>query len=161
MMKHIRSRRFVRDRDAGERIAVTVSPAFEVEPHDVFARGVFDDLRALEDTALGDRTRRIVGDGERDAVVFPIPQVFRRVDVDTDLRVVAGIAADLVFAEPIIDAVVEQDTAAVGVDVDALVVLPNLARSENGRGFGRGGVDGGNGKRRDGDQGKQACHAPG
>jgi len=46
------------------------------------------------------------------------------------MRRVASHTFDLMFTEPIIDAVVVQDSAAMGVDVDAVVVQPERAGME-------------------------------
>lgn len=47
--------------------------------------------------------------------------------MDADLSVVAGIAFDFVFSVPVVGAAVIQDASSVGVDVDSVVVCPNLA----------------------------------
>ena len=49
----------------------------------------------------------------------------------TDMRDVAGAARDLVLAVPIINAVVEENAAAMGVDVDTVIVRPELAVCES------------------------------
>jgi hypothetical protein len=47
--------------------------------------------------------------------------------VNADVRGVAGFAFDFVFAEPVINTIVEKHATAVGVDVNAIVVRPKLA----------------------------------
>lgn len=47
-----------------------------------------------------------------------------------DLRVIARVAFDLVLAKPVIDAVVQEEAAAVGIDMHAVVIGPEFARFE-------------------------------
>ena len=51
--------------------------------------------------------------------------------MDTHMSQVAGGTGNLVLAKPIVDALVEEDASAVGIDVDAIFIRPEPARPEN------------------------------
>jgi hypothetical protein len=53
--------------------------------------------------------------------------------VDADVSLVSGLALNLVLSKPVISALVEQDAATVGIDVDSVVVGPEAARNEPSR----------------------------
>lgn len=52
--------------------------------------------------------------------------------MDADVRLVSRLASNLVLSEPVIGALVKQDAAAMGIDVDCLVVVPELSGNEPG-----------------------------
>ena len=66
--------------------------------------------------------------GRATPLVRPIRQVFRRITHDAYHGVACRIR--LVFAVPVVSAVVQQDAAAVCIDVCPLIVRPNLARAD-------------------------------
>ncbi len=50
--------------------------------------------------------------------------------MDADVGLVSRLALNLVLSEPVIGALVKQDAAAVGIDVDCVVVVPELSGNE-------------------------------
>ena len=57
-------------------------------------------------------------------------KILRGIHAYADLGGVPGRALDHELSAPVVDAFMEQDTAAVGVDVHALVVQPRLSGLE-------------------------------
>ena len=115
---------------------------FKVEPHhELPGLCVKDDFGAFKDAAFGDIGLRIIGDPQGDAFILPVDEIvlIGRVTVDADLGVVAGIAGHFVFAEPPNFAAITEEATAVGVDVVAIVVLPEFSGTDEGlrRGGGR------------------------
>ena len=110
--------------------AVALTAQFQVEPHDELLRLlVVYHFGAFHDATLGNVARRVVfHHGEDGPFVFPVGQVVRRVAHDAHQRV-AG-AVGLVFSVPIIFPVMVEHSAAVRVDVRALVIGPDFARAD-------------------------------
>ena len=103
-----------------------------MEPHDEFAGGgAEEDFGTFEDTVFLE-IGFFIGDGEGDAAVGPVEEVGGGIDVDADLGFVSGGPFGFVFAEPVVGVVVEEDSAAVGVDGDGVVVGPEVAGVEGG-----------------------------
>ena len=104
---------------------VTLLLKFEMKPHhELPGLLVVDDLGPFEAAAFRDFARGIVRHAERDSPILPIIQVGGRIDVDAHLGRVADFTGNLVFAKPVIDALVKEDAATVGIDGNALVVGP-------------------------------------
>ena len=110
---------------------ITGSLRFEMEPHHILpGLLVKDNLRTFQDTPIGNQTGRIIGNGQSDTFVFPVVQICRGIAMDTDLGQVSGFSLRLMFAKPIIGITVLQNTSAVGIDMYAFIVRPQLARSK-------------------------------
>jgi hypothetical protein len=72
----------------------------------------------------------IVHDREGDTFVVPVVEVGRAVAMDPDLSRVARFAFDFMLAEPVINTVMKQHPAAMGVDVRTVIVQPKMGGFE-------------------------------
>ena len=127
---------------AGGIIALTLQ--LEVEPHaELLRHGVIDNLRTLQDTAalnVGARsstsihppTIALTGSGlrhaQRHTAVAPVDQVLGGVAHHAH-QCIAG-AVVLVLTKPVVSVAIFQHTAAMGVDVAATVVVPQLSATD-------------------------------
>ncbi len=99
-----------------------------MRPHDEGVGALVEEhLGALKDATLFDRVARLGADGENNALVLPVVEVGGGVTTDADLRVIAGIALDFEFAVPVVNSVVKEKSAAVGIDVNAARIEPLFA----------------------------------
>ena len=101
----------------------------QVEPHHkLLGLCVIDHFRTLNDAAFNDLALRIVGHFQRNPLILPVIEIFRRIDMPPDMCPVSGAAGNLMFAKPVIGALVEYHTAAMRINVHALVVFLNFTR---------------------------------
>src|ERR1035437_2287323 len=118
----------VRHRHATQRTAVARVFGLKMKPHhELFRARIEDDFWSFENATARDRTLRIIAHGQRDAFVAPVVKIARGINMDADVRRVAHFASEMVFAEPEINSIVKQNAAAVGVDMDTIVVRPQFA----------------------------------
>ena len=127
-----------------------------MEPHHVlFGLLVVNHFGAFQDAPLGDGMGIVpFHHFQGDSLVLPVVQVLGGIAVDTHLGVVARVALHLVFPVPVVGPLVVEDAAAVGVDVDAVVVRPDFSGLEGSvlDGGVRRGKDGGAAKQEEGQQ---------
>ena len=106
---------------------VAAMEQLQMEPHDKLARrSIIDDLRPLHDAALLDVAALLLAHAEGHAAILPVHEVGRAIARHAHQRG-TGILG-LVLAKPVVDAVVQQHAAPVGVDVPSVGVGPQLSR---------------------------------
>ena len=102
-----------------------------MKPHDKLTRArVEKDLGTFKNAAPGDGTGRILRYTQRNAVIMPVVKVGRSIDVNPDVSQIPCEAGNFVLAMPIIKAFVEQDAPTVSIDVNPLVIRPEITRSK-------------------------------
>src|ERR1051325_11326098 len=102
-----------------------------MKPHHEFSGvRIENDFWSFEYTAASDVALRIVGNGKCNAFVLPIVKVARGINVNTNMRHIAGFSLDFMFTKPEISSVVKQNPSAVGIYVNTLVIRPQFARPE-------------------------------
>jgi hypothetical protein len=72
--------------------------------------------------------RVIFDDSQNHAFVFPVIKVLRRVTVYAYISKIAGLSGDFVLAEPIVKAILIQQSSTVGINMHAIVVQPEFTR---------------------------------
>jgi hypothetical protein len=78
----------------------------------------------------------IFDDSQGYAFIFPVIEVLRRVTVYAYISKIAGLSGDFVLAEPIVKALLIQQSSPVGVDMHTVVIQPEFTRLKttvNGR----------------------------
>jgi hypothetical protein len=100
----------------------------EMKPHDEPAGGiVVKHLWPFEDASAGDLAFLIVDYAKGYAGICPVVKICRRVNVYANVRHVTLFAGELVFAKPVVNSIMEEQPAAMRIDVNAIVIRPQLA----------------------------------
>jgi hypothetical protein len=99
-----------------------------VKPYYILFRDrIIESPRPFDDASFHDVTGRLLRDGQGDPLVLPVIEIRRGIAVDAHMGDISTFASGLVLPKPIVGSVLTWNSAAMGVDRNAVVVEPKFA----------------------------------